>query len=245
MQKVVRLLACCLVLAGCTEEEQEFSGEIEAAALDLTQPVPGGTVYITCGPIEGVEMYPLDLDPFLPVRGGYEIFTTNREIVPQNQTESPQAFLNYNNSRRLPNTNFFITGLKDGCTAVFSAVGLFITTGRKTVSDAAENEYPVYPSGIPNRLGSEADQSDEGSMGFTKSHRVNQEIIRRMHDVDRTLQGLLQGLNLVRNAIVLFFDYNKGTEFDYNGAKTIYVVGASMMILDRVVFAERVVRVKG
>ncbi|MFO0513886.1 MAG: hypothetical protein ACK5YF_02845, partial [Rhodobacterales bacterium] len=65
-----------------------------------------------------------------------------------------------------------------------------------------------------------------------------------MHDVDRTIQWLLHGLNLVRNAIVLFFDYNKGTEFDYNGAKTIYVVGASMMILDRVVFAERVVRVK-
>ena len=244
MQKVVRLLACCLVLAGCTEEEQEFSGEIEAAALDLTQPVPGGTVYITCGPIEGVEMYPLDLDPFFKVRGGYEIFTTNSSIVPQNQYTLPPAFLIYGNSRSLPNTNFFITGLKDGCTAVFSAVGLFITTGRKTVSGAAEDQYPVYPSGVPNGLGSETGQSDESPIGFSKSRRVNQEIWRRVRDIDRTLQGLLQGLNLVRNAIVLFFDY-KGTEFDYNGAETIYGVGTSMMILDRVVFAERVVRVKG
>ncbi len=244
MQKAVRVLACCLVLAGCTEEEQEFSGEIEAASLDLTQPVPGGTVYITCGPIEGVEMYPLDLDPFFKVRGGYEIFTTNSSIVPQNQYTLPPAFLIYGNSRSLPNTNFFITGLKDGCTAVFSAVGLFITTGRKTVSGAAEDQYPVYPSGVPNGLGSETGQSDESPIGFSKSRRVNQEIWRRVRDIDRTLQGLLQGLNLVRNAIVLFFDY-KGTEFDYNGAETIYGVGTSMMILDRVVFAERVVRVKG
>jgi len=244
MKKVVRVLACCLVLAGCTEEEQEFSGEIEAASLDLTQPVPGGTVYITCGPIEGVEMYPLDLDPFFKVRGGYEIFTTNSSIVPQNQYTLPPAFLIYGNSRSLPNTNFFITGLKDGCTAVFSAVGLFITTGRKTVSGAAEDQYPVYPSGVPNGLGSETGQSDESPIGFSKSRRVNQEIWRRVRDIDRTLQGLLQGLNLVRNAIVLFFDY-KGTEFDYNGAETIYGVGTSMMILDRVVFAERVVRVKG
>jgi len=244
MQKAVRVLACCLVLAGCYEAEQEFSGEIEAAALDLTQPVPGGTVYITCGPIEGVEMYPLDLDPFFKVRGGYEIFTTNSSIVPQNQYTLPPAFLIYGNSRSLPNTNFFITGLKDGCTAVFSAVGLFITTGRKTVSGAAEDQYPVYPSGVPNGLGSETGQSDESPIGFSKSRRVNQEIWRRVRDIDRTLQGLLQGLNLVRNAIVLFFDY-KGTEFDYNGAETIYGVGTSMMILDRVVFAERVVRVKG
>jgi len=244
MQKVVRVLACCLVLAGCYEAEQEFSGEIEAAALDLTQPVPGGTVYITCGPIEGVEMYPLDLDPFFKVRGGYEIFTTNSSIVPQNQYTLPPAFLIYGNSRSLPNTNFFITGLKDGCTAVFSAVGLFITTGRETVSGAAEDQYPVYPSGVPNGLKSETGQSDESPIGFSKSRRVNQEIWRRVRDIDRTLQGLLQGLNLVRNAIVLFFDY-KGTEFDYNGAETIYGVGTSMMILDRVVFAERVVRVKG
>jgi hypothetical protein len=189
-------------------------------------------------------MYPLDLDPFFKVRGGYEIFTTNSSIVPQNQYTLPPAFLIYGNSRSLPNTNFFITGLKDGCTAVFSAVGLFITTGRETVSGAAEDQYPVYPSGVPNGLGSETGQSDESPIGFSKSRRVNQEIWRRVRDIDRTLQGLLQGLNLVRNAIVLFFDY-KGTEFDYNGAETIYGVGTSMMILDRVVFAERVVRVKG
>jgi hypothetical protein len=237
MQKAVRVLACCLVLAGCYEAEQEFSGEIEAASLDLTQPVPGGTVYITCGPIEGVEMYPLDLDPFLPVRGGYEIFTTNREIVPQGNGMAPQAFLNYNNSRRLPNTNFFISGLKDGCTAVFSAVGLFIRTGGLTVSNPAEVEHADDPSGVPNGLESETGQSDESPFAFSDSRRVNQEIWRRVRDIDRTLPGLLHAMNVRRNAIVLFFDYN--------GAETGYGLRSSIMILDRAVFTDRIVRLKG
>jgi hypothetical protein len=237
MRRVLGLLACCLVLAGCYEAEQEFTGEIEAAALDLTQPVPGGTVYITCGPIEGVELYPLDLDPFLTIRGGYEISTMNRAIVPQGNGMAPQAFLNYEDARRLPNTNFFISGLKDGCTAVFSAVGLFIRTGGLTVSNPAEVEYADDPSGVPNGLASERGQSDESPFPFSDSRRVDQEIWRRVRDIDRTLQGLLDAMNVRRNAIVLFFAYN--------GAETGYGLRSSIMILDRAVFADRIVRLKG
>ncbi|MCA3438017.1 MAG: hypothetical protein INF48_11940 [Rhodobacter sp.] len=222
MQKLVRVLACCLVLAGCTEEEQEFSGEIEAASLDLTQPVPGGTVYITCGPIEGVEMYPLDLDPFLPVRGGYEIFTTNREIVPQGNGMAQQAFLNYANLRRLPNTNFFITGLKDGCTAVLSAVGMRIMLGDLVVD---------YPSTVQLLPGSTANP-----IRFSHSDRVDDEI----WNILRGREGYIDWLdlrNLRRNAIVLSFSYQKaGSEYDWQ---------SSVMILDRVAFADYVVRVKG
>ena len=222
MQKVVRVLACCLVLAGCTEEEQEFSGEIEAASLDLTQPVPGGTVYITCGPIEGVEMYPLDLDPFLPVRGGYEIFTTNREIVPQGNGMAPQAFLNYANLRRLPNRNFFITGLKDGCTAVLSAAGMRIMLGDLVV----DSPYTVQL--IPG--------STANGIRFSRSDRVDDEI----WNILRGREGYIDWLdlrNLRRNAIVLSFSYQKaGSKHDWQ---------SSVMILDRVAFADYVVRVKG
>ncbi|MCA3487476.1 MAG: hypothetical protein IOD05_10440 [Rhodobacter sp.] len=222
MQKVVRVLACCLVLAGCTEEEQEFSGEIEAASLDLTQPVPGGTVYITCGPIEGVEMYPLDLDPFLPVRGGYEIFTTNSAIVPKTNGPFPQAFLNFENSRSFPNTNFFITGLKDGCTAVLSAVGMRIMLGDLVV----DSPYTVQL--IPG--------STANGIRFSSSDRVDDEI----WNILRGREGYIDWLdlrNLRRNAIVLSFSYQKaGSKYDWR---------SSVMILDRVAFADYVVRVKG
>ncbi|MCE2737621.1 MAG: hypothetical protein LW703_04515 [Rhodobacter sp.] len=222
MKKVVRVLACCLVLAGCTEEEQEFSGEIEAAALDLTQPVPGGTVYIKCGPIEGVEMYPLDLDPFFKVRGGYEIFTMNSAIVPQNQNTSPQAFLNYNNSRRLPNTNFFITGLKDGCTAVLSAYEMFIRPGHFVVDTPGDAQIIPGSGGNP--------------IIFSNSPRVDDEIWRILGGREGKIEWL-DVRNLRRNAIVLFYGFKDlGTGF--HG-------GSSIMVLDRLVFAERVVRVKG
>ncbi|MCA3508629.1 MAG: hypothetical protein IOD01_15340 [Rhodobacter sp.] len=222
MQKVVRLLACCLILAGCTEEEQEFSGEIEAAALDLTQPVPGGTVYITCGPIEGLEMYPLDLDPFFKVRGGYEISTANREIVPSSIGMGPQTYLEFEKSINLPNTNFFISGLKGGCTAVFSAIEMLIRPGRFAVDNSFTRQI-VSGSGA-------------NPIGFTASPRVDDEIWRRL----RGREGKNKWLdlrNLRRNAIVLLFSY-KDPETGYN-------FGSSVMILDHVIFADHVVLVKG
>jgi hypothetical protein len=222
MRRVLGLLACCLALAGCYEAEQEFTGEIEAAALDLTEPVPGGSVYITCGPIEGVQLYPLDLDPFFPVRGGYEISTMNSAIVPQNQSTTPQAFLNYENSRSLPNTNFFITGLKDGCTAVFSAFEMFIRPGGVTVDGSVPAQV------IPG--------SGANGIVFSYSLRVDDEIRRRLRGREGRIEWL-EERNLRRNAIVLFYRFiDPGTGF--NG-------GSSIMVLDRVVFAERVVRVKG
>ncbi len=222
MRRVLGLLACCLVLAGCYEAEQEFSGEIEAAALDLTQPVPGGTVYITCGPIEGVELYPLDLDPFFPVRGGYEISTPNSAIVPKTNGPFPQAFLNFENSRSLPNTNFFISGLKGGCTAVFSAFEMFIRPGGFTV----DSSFPVLI--IPG--------SGANSIAFSNSRRVDEEIWRRLFGREGRIEWL-EERNLRRNAIVLFYRFLD--------PRTGFYGGSSIMVLDRVIFAERVVRVQG
>ena len=224
MRRVLGLLACCLALAGCYEAEQEFTGEIEAAALDLTEPVPGGTVYITCGPIEGVDLYPLNLGPSFWFRGRYKISTTNREIERESYYLTGQAFLNYENSRSLPNTNFFISGLKDGCTAVFSAVAMRIKSG----GFAMDNPASYIPSDAPGEARS--------SPPFSDSRRVNDEIWRRMLEVEDTIHGLLDMINMRRNAIVL--------DFDYEIPETRHGFGTSAMILDRVAFADRIVRVK-
>ena len=222
MRRLLGLLACCLVLAGCTEEEQEFSGEIEAAALDLTQPVPGGTVYITCEPIKGVELYPLNLDPFFPVRGGYEISTPNSSIVPQGNGMGPQAFLNYEDSRSLPNTNFFITGLKGGCTAVLSAFEMRIRLGDLVVDS---------PTAVQIEPG-----SGGRSIIFSNSPRVDDEIWRILGGREGKIEWL-DLRNLRRNAIVLSFPYRKaGAEYDSR---------SSVMILDHVLFADHIMRVKG
>jgi len=222
MRRVLGLLACCLALAGCYEAEQEFTREIEAAALDLTQPVPGGTVYVKCEPIEGVELYALDLGPFLPVRGGYEIFTTNSAIVPQGNGAFGQAFLELANFGGLPNTNFFISGLKGGCTAIFSSNDTLVRSGGFVVDNAFSRQ--VVPGSGANPI------------GFSSSPRVDDEIWRRL----RGREGKIEWLdlrNLRRNAIVLLLSY-KDPETGYNFA-------SSVMMLDHVVFADHIVLVKG
>jgi hypothetical protein len=230
MRRVLGLLACCLALAGCYEAEQEFTGEIEAASLDLTEPVPGGTVYIKCGPIEGVELYPLNLGPSFWFRGGYKISTTNREIERESYLGSGQAFLNFEKSRRLPYTNFFISGLKDGCTAILSAVGVLIRSGGVTIDVSgpvlsdAPRKAPIVPG------------YEQSLFRFSYSQRIDEEIWRRMHEREGTIQLLMDIINVRRNAIVLSISFiDEGTGRDgYSSA----------MILDRVAFSDRIVRVK-
>jgi hypothetical protein len=169
-----------------------------------------------------VELHPLNLDPFFPVRGGYEISTANSAIVPQNHNTSPQAFLNYENSRSLPNTNFFITGLKGGCTAVFSAFEMFIRPGHFVIDNPGDAQIIPGSGGNP--------------IVFSDSPRVNDEIWRILGGREGKIEWL-EERNLRRNAIVLFFTF-KDPETGYNYA-------SSVMILDRAIFAERVLRVKG
>jgi hypothetical protein len=169
-----------------------------------------------------VELYPLDLDPFFPVRGGYEISTPNSAIVPKTNGPFPQAFLNFENSRSLPNTNFFISGLKGGCTAVFSAFEMFIRPGGFTVDSSITVQ--IMPGSGANPI------------VFSKSLSVDEEIRRRLRGREGRIEWL-EERNLRRNAIVLFYRFiDPGTGF--HG-------GSSIMVLDRIVFAERILRVKG
>ena len=57
MRRVVRVLACCGVLAGCAGAE----AEVAMKAVDFSKPVPPYTFFVTCGPLEGITMYPVPL----------------------------------------------------------------------------------------------------------------------------------------------------------------------------------------
>ena len=57
-----------------------------------------------------------------------------------------------------------------------------------------------------------------------------------MLEVENTIQGALDIINVRRNAIVLFFSY-----IDVGTGRKRY---SSAMILDRVAFSDRIVRVK-
>ncbi len=71
---------------------------------------------------------------------------------------------------------------------------------------------------------------------FSYSQRVDEEIWRRIHEREGTIQLLLDIIHLRRNAIVLSF-----SDVDVGTGRNSY---SSVMILDRVAFADRIVRVK-
>ena len=85
---------------------------------------------------------------------------------------------------------------------------------------------------IPSDAPGEAPRSPP----FSDSRRVNDEIWRRMVEVEDTIQGLLDMIHFRRNAIVL--------DFVYIGAKTGRDRDSAVMIFDRVAFSDRIVRVK-
>jgi hypothetical protein len=71
---------------------------------------------------------------------------------------------------------------------------------------------------------------------FSYSQRIDEEIWRRIHEREGTIQLLIDIINVRRNAIVLSFSYT-----DVGTGRNSY---SSAMILDRVAFADRIVRVK-
>jgi hypothetical protein len=125
MRRVLRVLACCAVLAGCAEAEPEVS----AATVDFSKPVPPFTFFVECSPLEGITMYPVPLPGKYTVEGTYRLSSSMSDLSVQDYLKIipgdnriivsiPEDRSNRNNA---VNANFFMHGLANGCTGVFSA----------------------------------------------------------------------------------------------------------------------------
>jgi hypothetical protein len=99
---------------------------------------------------------------------------------------------------------------------------MFIRPGGFTV----DSSFPVLI--IPG--------SGANPIAFSNSRRVDEEIWRRLFGREGRIEWL-EERNLRRNAIVLFYRFVD--------PRTGFYGGSSIMVLDRVIFAERVVRVQG
>ncbi|MCA3508632.1 MAG: hypothetical protein IOD01_15355 [Rhodobacter sp.] len=122
MKKVVRVLACCLVLAGCAGAE----AEVAMKAVDFSKPVPPYTFFVTCGPLEGITMYPLPLQGKYTVEGKYRLSSSRNDLslidMSSTATSNDRIIINIPDDRNIGvNANFFVHGLANGCTGVFAA----------------------------------------------------------------------------------------------------------------------------
>lgn len=76
MQKAVRVLACCAVLAGCAGAE----AEVAMKAVDFSKPVPPRIFFVECGPLEGITMYPVPLPGKYTVEGKYRLSSSVSDL---------------------------------------------------------------------------------------------------------------------------------------------------------------------
>ena len=98
-------------------------------AVDFSKPVPPHTFFVKCGPMEGITMYPVPLADKYTVEGTYRLSSSMSDLSVQDYLKIipgdnriivsiPEDRSNRNNA---VNANFFMHGLANGCTGVFSA----------------------------------------------------------------------------------------------------------------------------
>ncbi len=122
MRSSIKLLLCCLFLAGCAEAE----AEVAMKAVDFSKPVPPHTFFVECGPLEGITMYPVSLPGKYTVEGTYRLSSSRNDLSTIDLSETDPG-----NNRMVimtpddrdigVNANFFVHGLANGCTGVFAA----------------------------------------------------------------------------------------------------------------------------
>lgn len=139
MRSSIKLLLCCLFLAGCAEAE----AEVAMKALDFSKPVPPYTFFVTCGPLEGITMYPVSLPGKYTVEGTYRLSSSVSDLSTIDLSET-----NPGNNRTVimipddrdigMNANFFVHGLANGCTGVFAAKRVDLMRTERTLESAWE-----------------------------------------------------------------------------------------------------------
>jgi hypothetical protein len=140
MRHSIKLLLCCLCLAGCADAE----AEVAMKAVDFSKPVPPHTFFVKCGPMEGITMYPVPLADKYTVEGTYRLSSSRNDLSVLDDSVKYPGFDRV--VIRIPedqgngvNANFFVQGLASGCTGVFAAVRVDILPPEEMLSEPSEH----------------------------------------------------------------------------------------------------------
>jgi hypothetical protein len=140
MRRVVRVLACCGVLAGCAGAE----AEVAMKAVDLSKPVPPSIFFVECGPLEGIIMYPVPLAGKYTIEGKYRLSSSSNDLTVMDMSKlgpgDDRVVISIPDDDRDAgfNANFFIHGLANGCMGVFAANRVDIMKTERMLKSASE-----------------------------------------------------------------------------------------------------------
>ena len=140
MRLSIKLLLCCICLAGCAEAE----AEVAMKAVDFSKPVLPHTIFVECGPLEGITMYPVPLAGKYTVEGKYRLSSSVSDLsVVDYSVQLPGQYRSIveipSNRDSGVNANFFVQGLANGCTGVFAATRVDILPPEETLSEPSEH----------------------------------------------------------------------------------------------------------
>jgi hypothetical protein len=147
MRSSIKLLLCCLFLAGCAEAE----AEVAMKALDFSKPVPPHTFFVECGPLDGITMYPVPLAGKYTVEGTYRLSSSRNDlsVADYSLKEPPddRVIIQIPEDQDAGvNANFFVHGLANGCTGVFAATVVYMMRTERMV--AYPTEYGITHSQV-------------------------------------------------------------------------------------------------
>ncbi|MCA3453044.1 MAG: hypothetical protein IOC92_10095 [Rhodobacter sp.] len=167
MRRVVRVLACCGVLAGCAGAE----AEVAMKAVDFSKPVPPRIFFVECGPLEGITMYPVPLAGKYTVEGKYRLSSSVSDLsVMDYSVEYPgddRTIVEIPNDLDSGvNANFFVHGLANGCTGVFAATRVYIILPERVL--ATPSEHGITHSSVV----------DDVYLAFEKDPKTKEDIDR-------------------------------------------------------------------
>ncbi len=115
-------------------------------AVDFSKPVPPHTLFLECGPLEGITMYPVSLPGEYTVEGTYRLSSSRNdlsvedylEIIPGDNRIIVRIPDDGSNRNDGVNANFFVHGLANGCTGVFAASEITLMRTERMLKSAWE-----------------------------------------------------------------------------------------------------------
>jgi hypothetical protein len=140
MRPSIKLLLCCLFMAGCAEAE----AEVAMKAVDFSKPVPPRILFVECGPLEGITMYPVPLAGKYTIQGRYQLSSSVSDLSVVDDSVRYPGFDRVviaipDDQDSGVNANFFVQGLANGCTGVFAATRMDILPPEEMLSEPSEH----------------------------------------------------------------------------------------------------------
>jgi hypothetical protein len=142
MQIWMKVVACCLFLPGCVEKPPE----ITTTTVNFSKPLAVGKFFIECGPLDGIVMYPVPLPRKYTVDGTYTFSSSRSDLTIDEGVGSERRIVSIPDERDTGvNANFFVHGLKDGCTGVFGATRVDIMRTEAALASGMERGITLSP----------------------------------------------------------------------------------------------------